>query len=436
MTQKRVITLPYKPLPWQREAHALLKKRRFVTLVIHRRGGKSKFAIAQLVKSAAQKRGLYAYIAPLLNQARRNIWNNPDTSLRQFVRGIPGVKIGESDMSVDFPNGSRIVVLGADYPDAIRGMGLSGCVLDEVAQMPFNTWEEVVRPALSDHEGWGLFIGTPKGGAGNLFFDLYHGAAATDGAWGRMLLTVFDTGYLTISAAEVEQLRRDMSEASFAQEYLCSWTALLRGAYYAKLLDDLQTAGRITRVKPQGNVLAHTAWDLGIGDATAIVWWQQVGNEIHVLRGYEAEGEGLAHYASVLQQAHDRDKLLYGTHWLPHDAEARELGTGKSRRDVLRGLGIQSRIVPRLGVEDGIEAVRQILPRCWFDATHCAPLLLALRQYRRDENRLTGQLKDKPFHGPESHYADAFRYLALAIKNPQAKATPQRVTRPASWMAG
>lgn len=414
----------------------MLDVRRFVALVVHRRGGKSLFAIAQLVRAALERRGLYAYIAPLLNQARRNVWNNPDTSLRHFVRGIPGVKISESDMSVDLPNGSRIVVLGADYPDAIRGLGLCGCVLDEVAQMPFNTWEEVVRPALSDHEGWGLFIGTPKGGVGNLFFDLYHGAANTDGAWGRMLLTVYDTGWYTVSKAEAEQLKRDMSDESFAQEYMCSWTAMLRGAYYAALLDEAQEAGRVTTVRPQQGQLVRTAWDLGIGDATAIVWWQQIGNEIHVLRGYEAEGEALSHYANVLQEVGASWKTLYGDHYLPHDAEARELGTGKSRRDVLRGLGLNTKVIPRLSVEDGIEAVRQILRRCWFDAAGCNALLLALRQYRREENRLTGQLKDRPYHGPESHYADAFRMLALAVKNPQAKPTQSRVARPASWMAG
>lgn len=410
---------------------------RFVALVIHRRGGKTKFAMAHMVRAALERRGLYAYIAPLLNQARRNIWSNPDTSLRHFCSVIPGAKINESEMSITLPNGSMIRILGADYPDTIRGLGLHGCVLDEVAQMPYNTWEEVVRPTLSDHEGWALFIGTPKGGAGNLFHDIFQGAAATDGAWSRMLRTVYDTGFRTVSKKEVEQLKRDMSAAKFEQEYLCSWTAALRGTYYANLIDEAQGAGRITTVRPQTSAVVQTAWDLGIGDATAIIWWQQVGNEIHHLYGYEAEGEGLAHYAEKLaEQLKLWPGCRYGDHWLPHDAEARELGTGKSRRDVLAGLGVKTRVVPRLAVEDGIEAVRQIFRRSWFDAAGCNQLLLALRQYRRDENRLTGVLKEHPYHGPESHYADAERMLAMAVRNPQAKATPPRVARGASWMAG
>lgn len=431
------IVLPYAPLPWQLAAHDLLDEHRFLVLVVHRRGGKTKFALAQMVRAALERRGLYAYVAPLLNQARRNMWSNPDTSLRHLVAGIPGVKISESEMSVTLPNGSLIRTLGADYPDTIRGLGLYGAVLDEVAQMPHNTWEEVTRPALSDNEGWALFIGTPKGGQGNLFHDLFQGAATADAAWCRLLLTVYDTGFRTISKEEVEQLKRDMTEATFAQEYLCSWTAAIRGAYYAKLLDDAQDSGRITTVRPQTNALIHTAWDLGIGDATAIIWWQQVGNEIHHLRGYEAEGEPLSHYAAELRATLERWKgCAYGDHWLPHDAEARELGTGKSRRDVLASLGVKTRIVPRLSVEDGIEAVRQIFPRCWFDAAGCNGLLLALRQYRRDENRLTGVLKQHPYHGPESHYADAERMMALAVRNPERKATPVRVARGASWMAG
>jgi len=309
-------------------------------------------------------------------------------------------------------------------------------VLDEVAQMPYNTWEEVVRPTLSDQEGWGLFIGTPKGGKGNLFFDLYHGAATDDPAWSRMLLTVYDTQYRTISEHEVAQLKKDMSEDTFAQEYLCSWTAMLRGSYYAKLLEDAHTEGRVTRVKPQQNQLVMTAMDLGIGDATAVIWWQQAGNEIHVLRGYEADGEAIAHYAQQLKLQGEQWKTMYATHWLPHDAEARELGTGKSRRDVFKGLGVETKIVPRLSVEDGIEAARQILPRCWFDETSCNALLLALREYRREENRLTGELKERPHHGPESHYADAFRYLALAVKNPRVTERVKKPQRTVSWMAG
>lgn len=427
--------LPYSPLPWQRKAHKLLDERRFVTLVVHRRGGKTMFALAQLVRAALERRGLYAYVAPLLNQARRNVWRNPETSLPQLVKDIPGVKVLDGEMSIELPNGSLIRILGADYPDAIRGLGLHGAVLDEVAQMPWNTWAEVVRPALSDHEGWALFIGTPKGGVGNLFFELYEGAAATDGAWGRMLLTVVDTGWLTVSKAEVEQLKRDMPEDSFAQEYMCSWTATVRGSYYARLVDEAVEARRVITLRPQESQLVKTAWDLGIGDATAIIWWQQAGNEIHVLRGYEAEGEGLAHYVGVLQQQQKAWKTLYGDHYLPHDAEARELGTGKSRRDVLRGLGVNTKVIPRLSIEDGIEAVRQIFRRCWFDAAGCHALLLALRQYRREENRLSGELKDRPHHGPESHYADAFRMLALAVKNPQAKPLPVRALKQASWMA-
>lgn len=431
------IVLPYAPLPWQEDAHAMLDEQRFVCLVVHRRGGKSKMSIAQLVKAALEERGDYAYISPLLKQARRNIWDNPHTSLRDFVKGIPGTKVRETDMTVTFPGGSRIQVLGSDYPDTIRGLGLSGAVLDEVAQMPYNTWEEVVRPTLSDHEGWSLFIGTPKGASGNLFHDLYHGAATDDPAWGRMLLTVYDTNYLTVSKNEVAQLKKDMSDDKFAQEYLCSWTAMMRGSYYAQLIDDAQEEGRITTIKPQQNLQVCTAMDLGIGDSTAIVWWQQAGNEIHVLRGYEADGEAISHYAQQLKLQGDQWKTMYDTHWLPFDAEARELGTGKSRRDVFKGLGVTTKIVPKLSVEDGIEAVRQILPRCWFDEVGCTPLLLALREYRREVNRLTGELKQKPYHGPESNYADSFRYMSLAVKNPRVKERKRRQTQTkVSWMAG
>jgi hypothetical protein len=203
-----------------------------------------------------------------------------------------------------------------------------------------------------------------------------------------------------------------MSEDEYAQEFECSFTAAVRGAYYAKDLEIAEKDGRITRI-PIEKVETHTAWDLGIDDSTAIWFYQQVGKEVRLVDYYEASGVGLDHYAAIL-----KDKgYIYGKHYLPHDAEVKELGTGRSRVETLASLGIRAEVVKLQRVEDGINAARQLLPRCWFDSVRCKQGLEALRLYRKEWDDKTQTFRLKPLHDYTSHAADAFRYLALSIRD-------------------
>ena len=210
------ITLPYQARPWQREVHAALK--RFSVLACHRRAGKTVLAIEQLVASAmrcTKEMGRYAYIAPYLKQAKRVAWSY----LKRTTGLIPGAKAHEQESYVTLPNGARIMILGADDADSLRGIYLDGLVLDEVAQMDPVIWEEVLRPALSDRHGWALFIGTPKGS--NLFSELYM-KAKRDPEWYAGLYTVRDTTALPID--EVARVERDLKPNVFAREYLCDFS--------------------------------------------------------------------------------------------------------------------------------------------------------------------------------------------------------------------
>jgi hypothetical protein len=217
--QTDAVDTGFDPREWQARVGDALT--RFSVVVVHRRGGKTVFAINKLIDEALREHRTsprFAYFAPFLKQARAIAWDY----LKFYTRNIPGVTIHESDLSVDFPNGARIRLFGADNILAAKGLYFDGVVLDEVAQMDPTTWGEVVRPALADRNGWALFIGTPRGI--NLFSELFHRAQAdVTGEWSAFLLRPEDTNAL--DPVEIEKMQAEMSESEFAQEILCDFSA-------------------------------------------------------------------------------------------------------------------------------------------------------------------------------------------------------------------
>lgn len=401
------VIIPYKPRPLQREIHASLK--RWNLLVCHRRFGKTVFAINELIKQAVknqQKMPRYAYVAPYYKQAKQIAWDY----LKDFTRPIPGIKVNESELRVDFPWGARIQLFGADSPDSMRGLYLDAVVLDEYADMSPRIFSEVLRPALSDREGSAIFIGSAKGGTP--FYDLWE-RVKDEPDWFVKVYKASDTG--VIPNAELEDARKIMDEDEFAQEYECSWTASIKGAYYGKQLSEAQTEDRIGKVPYDPRLPVHTAWDLGVGDSTAIWFYQVLGQEIRIIDFHEDSGEGLPYYAKIL----DQKDYKYGEHWAPHDIQVRELGSGKSRIETAKMLGIEFRIVPNLSIDDGINAVRNTIPRCWFDAKKCELGLQALRNYRKEYDDRRQEYKPRPLHDWSSHAADAFRYLSVSLRDKQ-----------------
>ena len=212
--------------------------------------------------------------------------------------------------------------------------------------------------------------------------------------------------------------RLDMTPEQFEQEFECSFEAAIIGAYFGKELADADRHGRITAVEPAPGVPVHTAWDLGIGDSTAIWLWQAVGSEVRVIDHIENHGQGLPWYVAELASRGHR----YGFDYLPHDAKVRELGTGKTRVETLQGMGRKCRLVPAHKIMDGINAARLMIPRTWFDATKCRYGVEALRQYHAEYDDKTRAFKDAPRHDWTSHTADAFRYLAMAWREIAAEA--------------
>ena len=356
-----------------------------------------------------------AYIAPTYGQAKRAAWDYLKLVAAPVLKEPPH----ESELRISLINGGRVQLFGAENADTLRGQYFDDVVMDEVADMAPSVWPLVIRPALSDRGGSALFIGTPKGR--NEFFDTWQ-RGADDPEWTRIMLRASESGLL--NDRELIAARAELTPEQYAQEYECSFDAAITGAYYGKEIADAEREGRIGDVPYDPALTVHTAWDLGIGDATAIWFWQMTGGELHVIDFYEAHGQPLSHYSAVLASK----PYKYERDWVPHDAEARELSTGRTRIEALRDLRRYPRVVPMHGVEDGINAARMTLPKCWFDAVKCRDGLERLRQYRADYDKKARTFRDRPKHDWTSHAADAFRYLAMAWREmkPEAKAEPKR----------
>lgn len=399
-----VIVIPYKPriqfLPFHN------RSKRFACLVVHRRGGKTVASINELIKATmnCQKENpRFAYIAPYHAQAKDVAWEY----LKHYSAPVPGVSFNESELRVDYPNGGRIRLYGAENADRMRGLYFDGIVIDEPADINPRVWPEIIRPALADRQGWATFIGTPKGH--NAFYDVYT-QATKDDAWFTMMLRASESGL--IAESELNASRINMSDDQYAQEFECSFEAAIVGAYYGKHIGEAELANRITSVAPAPTEQVHTAWDLGVRDSTAIWFFQKIGNEIRIVDYYENSGVGLEKYVAELSAR----RYVYGSHILPHDIEVKELGTGITRREVLANLGVTDIIVaPKLSVSEGINAVRMILPMCWFDKVKCANGIEALRQYRHEWDDQRKTFRGNPMHDWTSHAADSFRYMAVSL---------------------
>ena len=391
--------------------------------VWHRRAGKDSLSLNFTASKALFDRvGVYWHMAPTQKQVRKIVWDNIGADGKRIIDQVwPGPcrkSIRNDEMKIELVNGSIWQCVGSDNYDSLVGANPVGVVFSEYSLANPAAWD-YIRPILAENGGWALFIYTPRGS--NHGEDLYNMAVAEDD-WFAEILTIEETLAIPKSAVEDER-RAGMSEENIQQEFYCSFAGVVDGSYYGKMLEDAKNDDRITSVPVESELEVHTAWDLGIGDSTVLWAYQLIGKSIHIINYYEASGEGLGHYAGVLNKWRDDLGYRFGTHYLPHDVEVKELGTGKSRLETLRELGITVKVVPKLSVEDGINAVRRILSRCWFDAKNCKEGMRSLRQYRREFDEKRKTFRNNPLHDWASHGADGFRYLAVGLPD-KAKHKP------------
>lgn len=411
------ITIPYNYNP--RDYQLNLAKQldigtKRIVAVWHRRAGKDKTLINLVAKKMFERVGAYYYFFPTYKQGKKILWNGIDRDGFKFMNHIPPEvrkRTDNGEMLIETVNGSLFQVIGTDNIDSIVGTNPVGCVFSEYALQNPVAWD-YIRPILAENGGWAIFNYTPRGeNHGKELFEF----AQSDPYWYAEVLTVEDTG--VIPQEVLDQERREIidkngDDSLYLQEYMCSFEVPIQGAYYGKLLRQATEDGRVTSVPYDPYTQVDTYWDLGVGDSTAIWFIQTVGKEIHVIDYYETSGEGLQHYIKYLQEK----PYVYGRHVAPHDIEVRELSSGKSRKETALNLGIVFDVAPRLPIDDGINSVRSILPRCWFDKENTKQGLNALKFYHKVYDDKNQTYKLRPEHDWSSHGADAFRIFGVSYQ--------------------
>ena len=389
----------------------------------HRGAGKDLFALNYLVYMMMTKPAVYLHCFPKYNQGKKAIWNsvhNTDEGIAMsYLDHIPECLIkskNSSDMRIELKNGAIYCVMGIDGKNATqaRGMNPSCVILSEYAFMDPESWY-TLEPRVAQNNGTALFLSTPNGQ--NHFYHLYNYAASGESKdYFSSMLTINDTK--TLPASHIDNLRQEgIPEDFIQQEYYCSFTRGSEGSYYGKQIQAARNDSRICRLSILIELPVHTAWDIGVGDSTAIFFYQiQSNGNLRVLHFYENNGEGLEHYLRYLDQWKARHGCIYGSHYVPHDMSVREFGTGEKRLDTARKLGYSMTVVPKSAVDEGIQSVRALLPRCSFEQTECKAGIAALDFYRKKWNDTLKVYYDEPLHDRYSHGADAFRYLACALK--------------------
>jgi len=388
--------------------------------VWHRRAGKDLTLINWIATCTIRRPGLYWHLFPTYNQGRKIAWEGMTKTGRKFIDHFPKENIlGEpnnTEMRIKFKTGSVYQVVGSDNPDRLVGPNPVGVVLSEYSVQDPRAWD-LIRPILAENEGWAIFIYTPRGR--NHGYRLLKTAQKSP-KWFSEILTCDDTGAISQEAIDDER-EAGMPEEMVQQEFYCSFDAALVGSYYGSAMKVALQTGRIGKFPYDSALLVHTAWDIGVGDATVIIFFQLHGLEIRIIDCYSSVGEGLAHYVNKLSEGH-RSEYCYGNHFGPHDLQARDFSTGRSRVEAALSLGLRFRILPKLSIEDGIEAVRGIMSRIyWNDVKETESLIEAARQHRKEWDDKKRCFNDKPYHDWTSDYMDALRYLALSLEKKRPK---------------
>jgi hypothetical protein len=408
-----------------------------IDLVAHRRSGKDKTCVAIIAKAMAQRVGGYYYIFPEFNLGRKALWDNLDSQGFRTLKHIPQelwASENSQQMKLTLKNGSFLQVVGSRDVDRLVGTNPVGIVFSEWSLQDPKA-RGYLNPILKENGGWAIYNYTPRG---NNHAKKFHELAQNDPAYKSFTITVDETKIF--SPEELEQIRNEYireygDDGLFRQEYYCSFETPVQGSYYGSLITMAEQEGRIGEYKHIQGQGVYTAWDLGASDSTAIWFYQKEGMSYRFIDYYETHGAGMQHFADVLiKKGYD-----YIAHYLPHDAEnkvqARDV-MAISRKKMLEEIGIQNiKIAPKVGVLDGIQKVRSVLPLCKFDSENCERGLACLKEYHQSWSEKNRNWSDLPEHDWSSHGADAFRYFAVSDVNEEPFIDPNigRVFEVDSW---
>lgn len=431
------IAFKYAPYPHQLPVWNAYRRgvKRFIN-VWHRRAGKDLTFWNMMIMSAMRRVGGYYYFLPTYAQGKKIVWDGKDNDGTRYIDYIPEALIystNETELQITLVHphdkdkpGSVLQIIGADKMNFAVGTNPVGCIFSEYSVMRPSAWE-LMDPVLAANGGWAAFAYTPRGR--NHGWKLYEAALKMPDIWYASLLTINDTkrhdGSPIVPMSYIEQKRREgADEDVLQQEYFCSFNGSQQGSYYGALLTTLQAEKRLGDFPYDPGLPCFAAWDIGYSDSTAIWVWQEIGSRIRFVDYIESSGHGIEYYAKELYHKPYAVKTHYG----PHDLEKHEFGSGKTIREQAYDLGIKFVVLPRVSVEDGIQAVRRLLPRCEYHQPTTQKGFDALGAYHKEYDEERACFKDKPEHDWSSHGADAKRYAALAIK-PIASLNKKRASR-------
>jgi len=395
-----------------------------VLAILPRRAGKDYAAWALIIRQAIKRVGVYWYIGPTYSQMRKIIWDSLDNNGQSFLSMIPEEIIesqNDQQMKIRLKNGSLIQLVGSDNYDTLVGSNPIGCVFTEYALQDPRAYQ-YIRPILLANNGWAVFLSTPRGK--NHLFELYE-IARNSPDWFAYKLTVEDTQHISLHDIERELNSGEVSEDLIQQEYYCSFTLGVQGSFYSKYLDRMRLNGQIGIVPWEASFKVHTALDIGVRDSTSIIWFQCIGTTVRIIDCYENKKEGLEHYVNVIQSK----PYTYGKHIAPHDIKVQEFGSGITRLQKAKQLGINFTVADDLSIPDGIEAVRSAFSKIWIDEQKCKPLLKALENYRQEYDSRHKVYKPNPLHDWSSHYADAMRYLCISLPKTRDGLSPEELDK-------
>lgn len=415
----------FKPRPYQLPIVNALEKKKYkkILCILPRRAGKDILAWNLVIRAALREVGVYFYCLPTYRQAKLVIWDSITNDGTRFLDYIPPELIKQSnsqEMKIKLINGSIIQLIGSDtYDTSLIGTNPRMIVFSEWALSDQRAYS-FVRPILNANDGSVIFLSTPRGK--NHLWELYNIARHLP-EWFCYKLTIEDTHHVSLHEIEREietgEISRDLAE----QEYWTSFEMGIEGAYYAKYIDRMRMKGQIGDVPWEPGFKVHTAWDLGMRDSTTIIFFQTIGQTVRLIDCYENSKEGLEHYLQVIQSK----PYVYGKHIAPHDIKVREWGTGMSRIEKARHLGLSFTVAPDISIPDGIEAVRSSFARMWIDEKNCSLLIKALENYRQEFDIKKKIYKNHPLHDWSSHFADCARYLAVSLPKTKDGTTPEEL---------
>jgi len=396
--------------------------------VLPRRAGKDICAFNFCIRQCLKKVCIIYYLLPKLTQARKVIWDGimiDGTSILSFIPPEVIANKNSQEMKIRFVNGSILQMGGSDSYDRLLGTNPYGIVYSEFSTSDPKSYQ-YLRPILSVSDGWALFISTPRGR--NHFYNLYNFALESPD-WFAYKLTIEDTKHITVEQvkkearedAAIDGIEGEISDEMILQEYYCDFNRGIEGSIYCKYIDKMNLNGQITHVPYQSGFPVNVAIDIGVSDATCIIWFQCIGTLVHIIDCYSNTGQGLEHYAKVIQSK----DYVYGHYFAPFDISVKEWGSGQTRIEKAKELGIRFKIATRVSIEDGIESVRSAFSKIWIDEVKCKPLLKSLEAYRYEFDEKNKRYRDNPCHDWSSHYCDAMRYLAVSIHRCRDGASPE-----------